>query len=433
MSRYNTAANMANTAQITTTNNININKKSDTMDKLFAIVNNASAQVAPVVQHDDNNPYIMPSFADNYEAWAYPEHQQAVFDDWISTATPPPTVATSPAMNTQVPMISPAVTFSGSPSIDGSVNSSPLMANDLALSLASTLQKTASTASLASLLPTQQQSQPPAMSQPLTVADYAAALFPDLAATISGAFSTNPSEPCTVAQTPMVMSPPTEGPLNWSAVDFAGLFDAKPAMIAQNPVAAPVAEVKKPEPVAADAGASSIILSVTTADGQVDQSRKRRDTEFLASLPPQLALKRRRTSNMKQKEKILAELLSTDAAPAAADAAVEPAAKKAKKSAKKESSEEPEEDNDDSLDAAALKRKKNTDAARRSRMRKILRIETLEGRVSELESENESLAQKVAEMEKARELAEQREREMALRLKQFESQFSSACSSPFGL
>ncbi|KAJ1933201.1 hypothetical protein EC988_009199, partial [Linderina pennispora] len=108
MSRFTTAANMANTAPITSTTTTITNKKSDTMDKLFAIVNNASAQAAPVVQHDDNNPYIMPSFADNYEAWAYPEHQQAVFDDWISTATPPPTVATSPAMPNQAPMISPA-------------------------------------------------------------------------------------------------------------------------------------------------------------------------------------------------------------------------------------------------------------------------------------------------------------------------------------
>ncbi|ORX68992.1 hypothetical protein DL89DRAFT_169166 [Linderina pennispora] len=427
MSRFTTAANMANTAPITSTATTITNKKSDTMDKLFAIVNNASAQAAPVVQHDDNNPYIMPSFADNYEAWAYPEHQQAVFDDWISTATPPPTVATSPAMPNQAPMISPAVTFSGSPSIDGSTNNSPLLANDLALSLASSLQKSASATSLVSFLPQQQQQQ--AVSQPLTVADYAAALFPDLAATISGALTSTVSEPCSVVQTPAVMSPPTEAPLNWSTVDFAGLFDAKPAMIAQNPVA----EVQNPEPAVAraDAGASSIVLSVATADPQVDQSRKRRDTEFLASLPPQLALKRRRTSNMKQKEKILAELLSTDA-PKAADVVAEPVAKKAKKSPKKDSSEEPEEDGS-GLDAAALKRKKNTDAARRSRMRKILRIETLEGRVSELENENESLAKKVAEMEKARELAEQNAREMALRLKQYESQLSSACSSPFGL
>ncbi|KAJ2793891.1 hypothetical protein H4R21_005717, partial [Coemansia helicoidea] len=54
---------------------------------------------------------------------------------------------------------------------------------------------------------------------------------------------------------------------------------------------------------------------------------------------------------------------------------------------------------DEPADAAALKRKKNTDAARRSRMRKILRIETLESRVSELEGENTRLSQLVAQLE----------------------------------
>ncbi|KAG4087241.1 hypothetical protein H8356DRAFT_1058890 [Neocallimastix lanati (nom. inval.)] len=47
----------------------------------------------------------------------------------------------------------------------------------------------------------------------------------------------------------------------------------------------------------------------------------------------------------------------------------------------------------------AIKRKKNTEAARRSRMRKMLRMENLEKYVKQLESENNSLTMKIAVLE----------------------------------
>ncbi|KAJ2340051.1 hypothetical protein GGF43_006498, partial [Coemansia sp. RSA 2618] len=133
---------------------------------------------------------------------------------------------------------------------------------------------------------------------------------------------------------------------------------------------------------------------------EAEEQRKRRDCEFLESLPPQLKLKRRRTSNTKAKEKILAELLQP-ASPAAAVVATPMKSAAAKKTAKPALDEDEHEQtgDDEGLDAAALKRKKNTDAARRSRMRKILRIETLEGRVSDLETENAQLMQRIAQLE----------------------------------
>ncbi|RKP37030.1 hypothetical protein BJ085DRAFT_4232, partial [Dimargaris cristalligena] len=50
-------------------------------------------------------------------------------------------------------------------------------------------------------------------------------------------------------------------------------------------------------------------------------------------------------------------------------------------------------------DPASLKRQKNTDAARRSRMRKLLRVESLEAKVVDLETENTTLATKLAYLE----------------------------------
>jgi len=50
-------------------------------------------------------------------------------------------------------------------------------------------------------------------------------------------------------------------------------------------------------------------------------------------------------------------------------------------------------------DELALKRAKNTDAARRSRMRKLQKMESLEQRVAELEAENAKLQTKVAVLE----------------------------------
>ncbi|KAJ2161908.1 hypothetical protein GGF46_001099 [Coemansia sp. RSA 552] len=292
------------------------------MDKLFSMLGAVSP---PTSAHDDQAPapYIMPSFSDNYDAWAYPETQQAVFEDWVATAAPPPTALASPCVH------SPAL--SASSSSGTSTGSSPTLGGDITLDLASTLKQ--------------------ADPLSLSVADYAAALFPDIAASLVR----------------------EQSPAGWDQSNLAGM------LAAVTPAGSPSPTPSSPSPaVAMDADA-----------------RKRRDAEFLESLPPQLRLKRRRTSNTKQKEKILAELMQPEAPAAAAKpravrkapVRAEPAAQVAAPSS------------DDAESAAAHKRQKNTDAARRSRMRKILRIETLEGRVSELESENARLARRIAELE----------------------------------
>ncbi|KAJ2880557.1 hypothetical protein IWW38_005930, partial [Coemansia aciculifera] len=336
--------------------------------------------------HDDNNPYILPSFADNFEAWAYPETQQAVFDDWIATATvaPPSTAISSPLLTQTQAMLAAAMSptsysaMSLSPSLSSTIstNSSPLLTSDMALNLASTLRSATAPVQSSRMV------SPAAFS----VADYAAALFPDIAASLSSAL-VSPIEPCmaprrTVSSASLQLSGAMDANAGWTT-GLAGLFDN----------VAPASPLPTATPQAADSVASALLA----ADPEAEEMRKKRDSEFLASLPPQLALKRRRTSNMKQKEKILAELLSDEqATPAPA----------ARKKVKVEMPVVPEVDDceasdceETGSDAAAMKRKKNTDAARRSRMRKILRIETLEGRVSELEAENARLAQLVASLE----------------------------------
>ncbi|SAM03529.1 hypothetical protein [Absidia glauca] len=74
------------------------------------------------------------------------------------------------------------------------------------------------------------------------------------------------------------------------------------------------------------------------------------------------------------------------------------------------------------MDPLTLKRLKNTDAARRSRLRKMMKMEGLESRVTELEKYNEQLRLKVALAETERDTAQdkearQRERVAALEVK----------------
>ncbi|OMJ20652.1 hypothetical protein AYI69_g6125 [Smittium culicis] len=109
--------------------------------------------------------------------------------------------------------------------------------------------------------------------------------------------------------------------------------------------------------------------------------RKRCDNEFLASLPPQLALKRRRARSAKQTA-IIEELLNStnngnlNSSTSSVSIFSEPIAQ-----------------------VDTVKRHRNTDAARRSRLRKALRMETLEKQVVELELENKSLRESLQTFE----------------------------------
>ncbi|OLY78336.1 hypothetical protein AYI68_g7616 [Smittium mucronatum] len=121
--------------------------------------------------------------------------------------------------------------------------------------------------------------------------------------------------------------------------------------------------------------------------------RKRCDNDFLASLPPQLALKRRRARSAKQTA-IIEELLN--------------------------STSNGGQVNDSALVSSELapqldtvKRHRNTDAARRSRLRKALRMETLEKQVVELELENSKLRDCISSHEAAK--LEFLERELSLK------------------
>ncbi|KAJ2818686.1 hypothetical protein IWW50_005729, partial [Coemansia erecta] len=187
------------------------------MDKLLSMLS-SGAQHAPLFAgHDDSNPYILPSFADNYEAWAYPDTQQAIFDDWIATAAPPPTALASPALTQQAALLSSASLSPAlsPPSYASSINSSPLLSSDLALSLASTLQTPATAP----------------MHPSMSVADYAAVLFPDLAASLTSSLS-SPTEQSLGFAKPTLASPPhvhadaAPAALTSWATDLAGILEA---------------------------------------------------------------------------------------------------------------------------------------------------------------------------------------------------------------
>ncbi|OUM56946.1 hypothetical protein PIROE2DRAFT_18230 [Piromyces sp. E2] len=74
----------------------------------------------------------------------------------------------------------------------------------------------------------------------------------------------------------------------------------------------------------------------------------------------------------------------------------------------------------------ALKRQKNTEAARRSRMRKVLKMETLENHVKRLEADNKNLSIRLAMLESNRIEWETKEKKLLEKIKTLEEQLAEA-------
>ncbi|KAI8645060.1 hypothetical protein BD408DRAFT_412177 [Parasitella parasitica] len=83
-------------------------------------------------------------------------------------------------------------------------------------------------------------------------------------------------------------------------------------------------------------------------------------------------------------------------------------------------------DNVDPDDDAAVKRQKNTDAARRSRLRKVQKMETLETRVSDLEKINAGLLMRVAVLDSEKTNLKAKESSYEDRIKVLEAQLAEA-------
>lgn len=77
-------------------------------------------------------------------------------------------------------------------------------------------------------------------------------------------------------------------------------------------------------------------------------------------------------------------------------------------------------------DELAMKRAKNTDAARRSRLRKVMKMETLEKQVIELKKENTDLQTRIAVLESEKKGLEDKNAEKESRVKMLEQQLSEA-------
>ncbi|KAL0145942.1 basic-leucine zipper transcription factor [Mucor lusitanicus] len=80
----------------------------------------------------------------------------------------------------------------------------------------------------------------------------------------------------------------------------------------------------------------------------------------------------------------------------------------------------------DPADDAAVKRQKNTDAARRSRLRKVKKMETLEARVAELEKINAGLLMRVAVLDSEKTNLKAKESSYEDRIKVLEGQLAEA-------
>ncbi|KAI9269360.1 hypothetical protein BY458DRAFT_510748 [Sporodiniella umbellata] len=77
-------------------------------------------------------------------------------------------------------------------------------------------------------------------------------------------------------------------------------------------------------------------------------------------------------------------------------------------------------------DLIVLKRQRNTDAARRSRQRKAMRMEALEKKVSELETSNERLRLRAAIAESEKANIEAKEKRSKVRILELEQQLADA-------
>ncbi|GAN10468.1 hypothetical protein MAM1_0358c10009 [Mucor ambiguus] len=81
-------------------------------------------------------------------------------------------------------------------------------------------------------------------------------------------------------------------------------------------------------------------------------------------------------------------------------------------------------DEDQPQDLVALKRQRNTDAARRSRQRKAMKMDSLEKRVMDLEAENERLRLRAAVAESERANIEAKEKRSRVRILELERQLA---------
>lgn len=77
-------------------------------------------------------------------------------------------------------------------------------------------------------------------------------------------------------------------------------------------------------------------------------------------------------------------------------------------------------------DEAAIKRQKNTDAARRSRLKKVMKMESLEKRVNELERMNAQLLLRVAVLDSEKSHLQTKEATHEARIKTLENQLAEA-------
>ncbi|KAI8800771.1 hypothetical protein BJ742DRAFT_63192 [Cladochytrium replicatum] len=77
-------------------------------------------------------------------------------------------------------------------------------------------------------------------------------------------------------------------------------------------------------------------------------------------------------------------------------------------------------------DPLAAKRQKNTEAARRSRQRKVVQMETLQGQVSELQGENSRLNVRLAVVESERDQWVAKENELMERIRSLERQLNES-------
>ena len=223
--------------------------------------------------------------------------------------------------------------------------------------------------------------------------------------------------------------------LGFSGNNIGDLFPA--ASVASSPViSAPAVPVVQPKAfssalttAAVQQAAAALNIPYSPELEEAVMAQARAQVAITAAMVPVLPINNTPAMIIPKSEPLEQSVVITSTVPSAAvvveasKSSVAAAANGSSSPSSKKRAFSPEEEE---ADEVVLKRAKNTDAARRSRLKKLMRLESLEGKVSELESTNNRLTMKVAILETEKNAHLVKEAEQSARIAQLEAKLAEA-------
>lgn len=211
-------------------------------------------------------------------------------------------------------------------------------------------------------------------------------------------------------------------------LDVSAILDSPvpPQQLFNAPMAAPtpaVATVATATPIVAATATATPVLGSATTSGMVTPM-----TNLFADIGESLPAALAALAAVAAPAPIVKTptCSTVEMSPAVASASTPTFSTKQQTTKKRSSASVTIDEDGEPIDDAAVKRQKNTDAARRSRLRKVQKMETLETRVSELEKINAGLLMRVAVLDSEKTNLKAKESSYESRIKVLEEQLAEA-------